>query len=130
MKKISKLGLTALAGGALVLGGIAAPANAEPTGQYDYTCIDSTGTSYSWNDNPPASCNGWMDVRINGELIDHVDMTNAYIQDQLNKPGGGTVSLECVVSGAGLILSIPGTTTIVGTAATVAALVAVGMSCP
>jgi hypothetical protein len=129
MKKISKLGLTALAGGALVLGGMAAPANAEPTGQYDYTCIDSTGTSYNWNGNPPASCNGWMDVRINGQLIDHVDMTNAYIQDQLSKPGV-VVSLDCAVSGAGLLLSIPGTTTIVGTAATAVALLAVGMTCP
>lgn len=128
MNKLPRAGLAALAGGALVLGAVAPPASAEPAGKYDYYCTGVDGVQRSWNTSPLASCNGWMDVYISGKRINHVNYANAYIRYQLSRPTH-VISLSCVVSGAGFLLSVPGSTTGVGVAATVASLASLGMSC-
>ena len=132
MNTVKKLGLAALAGGLIAAGGVAAPANAEPAGQYDYTCISSqTGVSYSWNGNAPETCNGWLDARINGELVAHVNMGDAYIQNQfaLNQ-SGEAVSVGCAAAIGSVVLSAAGVGTPIGWVALGYSLATIGLSCP
>lgn len=129
MKKLNRLGIVAVTALAVSIGGVAMPASAEPSGQYVLNCITGSGTTI-WTNNPPASCNGYIDVYLNGQKQAHINMSNAYIRQQLASPTRPLyVPLSCVAGAVLWSVAIPTYFTPVGWTLGAAGMAVLGLGC-
>jgi hypothetical protein len=76
MIRLKKLAALASIGATLAVTaavGIALPANAEPTGQYTYTCAPAgDGNVYTVTKAAAKKCSGWVDIYISGKHVGHI----------------------------------------------------------
>lgn len=101
----SKLSTLMIAAG--VAGGLslAAPgaANAEPTGQYTYTCVSTDGSSYLLNPGDElATCKGsYLQKHINGAQVESIPLTG---QGAVADPNA--LTLDCIVAVTGVTVTV------------------------